>query len=59
MHGFQVIAERDDGSLDELAVLYIEKQALIQAALEILATICCSEEEQQVSTIQLLNYTFT
>ena len=54
-----MIAERDDGSLNELAVLCIEKQALIQAALEVLARVCCGgeEEQDQVSTTQALHYT--
>ena len=55
-NGFQVIAERNNESLDELAVLCIERQALIQASLEVLAGVCCEgeEEQEQVSaSIQL------
>ena len=54
-----MIAERDDGSLDELAVLCIEKQAVIQAALEILAMVCCGEEEEQEQVSTLLIYKST
>ena len=54
-----MIAERDEECLSELAVLCIEKQALRQAALEVLAVVCCGgeEEQDQVTTIELLSYT--
>ena len=42
-----MIAERNDENLDELAVLSIERQALIQASLEVLAGVCCEGEEEQ------------
>ena len=54
-----MINKGENETLDELSVLCIEKQALIQAALETLAMVCCGGEEEhdQVSTALLLSYT--